>query len=386
MERVHIRAEKKIGSTNGRARLLLIEDDPNIQRLVVGALERTGCSVAVAETAADGLDQYRAGGVDLILLDIGLPDGSGFDLCRRIRAEEERRIPILFMTVQDDLSSRVRGFKAGGQDFILKPFHLEELVARVRVHLGISRGWRSLNSLNDELKTRDRNRIDLIDMIVHDLKSPLTAINGNLYLIGEEDCTAWERDKLLRNSVQAVKSMGNLIDDLLKVGQSVQGLMESDGRIISVSTLAQEVCSSFEDAARQRGIRLESSIHPGGLMVFSDHQLLSRILTNLIANAIKCAPPGEEILLECGVSSNKVRFVVSDRGPGVPDRDKKSIFVKFERLGKGGVDAVRGYGIGLFFCRSAAAALRGKVWVEDRLGGGARFILEIPDAIGRTYE
>ncbi len=377
---------EKISINGRRPEVLVIEDDPHIQRAVVRTLEWAGCTVDVAGTAAEGRERFRDGHPNLVLLDIGLPDDSGFNVCRQFRKEEKKEIPILFMTVQDDLSSRVRGFEAGGQDFILKPFYLKELVARVRVHLGISMGWETMNSLNHQLKARDQNRLNLVDMIVHDLKLPLTAINGNLRIIDEDGHVDSEGLKLLHSSERAVKSMENLIDDILKIGQNEQGVLQTRNEILSAADILKEVAELFGPSCRLRGMKLSVSVLPQTLRLFADPQLVSRILANLISNAAKCNREGEDILIECFSAPSGVRFAVSDRGPGVPDIDKKRIFAKFEHFDKSGLGTVRAYGIGLFFCRSAAAALRGRLWVEDREGGGARFVLEIPDAVGGTYD
>ena len=113
--------------------LLFIEDDDGI-RLALGlALEDEGYSVVEAPNAADGLAAFRANDVDLVLLDLRLPDMSGFDVCRAIRAESI--VPIIIITAQTDTYDMVAGLEAGADDYVTKPVIPKELAARIRAHL-----------------------------------------------------------------------------------------------------------------------------------------------------------------------------------------------------------------------------------------------------------
>jgi DNA-binding response OmpR family regulator len=117
-------------------RILVVDDNPDVLRLVQEAL--TGAGYAVV-TAANGRDAVRKGTLnlpDLVLLDIGLPDDDGFVVYRRLREKPVGlECPIIFLTAQADIDSRLQGFEQGAVDYIVKPFHIRELIARVNVHL-----------------------------------------------------------------------------------------------------------------------------------------------------------------------------------------------------------------------------------------------------------
>ena len=117
-------------------RILVVDDNPDVLRLVQEAL--TGAGYAVV-TAADGREAIRMGALnlpDLVLLDIGLPDADGFTVYRRLREKPAAlECPIIFLTAQADIDSRLHGFEQGAVDYIVKPFHIRELIARVNVHL-----------------------------------------------------------------------------------------------------------------------------------------------------------------------------------------------------------------------------------------------------------
>lgn len=114
-------------------RVLLVEDEPGIVEFIELGLRQEGLEVVSAPTAAAGMRAVRSRKPDIAILDVGLPDGDGFDLLRRIRAESS--LPVIMLTARGDVEDRVRGLDLGADDYVAKPFHFEELMARVRAHL-----------------------------------------------------------------------------------------------------------------------------------------------------------------------------------------------------------------------------------------------------------
>jgi two-component system OmpR family response regulator len=114
-----------------RAKILVVEDEPNLSFVVSAALRVAGFSVVEASAGQEALDQAARGSVDLILLDVMLPDIDGFEICRRLRASGSE-LPVIFLTARDATADRVRGLTIGGDDYLTKPFSVEEMVARVQ--------------------------------------------------------------------------------------------------------------------------------------------------------------------------------------------------------------------------------------------------------------
>lgn len=120
-------------ATDGRPLVLVIDDEPGIVGFVELGLQQEGYRVASASTGAAGLDVFRASHPQAVILDVGLPDADGFDVLAAIRAESD--VPIVMLTARGELEDRVRGLDLGADDYIAKPFHFAELLARVRAHL-----------------------------------------------------------------------------------------------------------------------------------------------------------------------------------------------------------------------------------------------------------
>jgi len=113
--------------------ILLVEDEESITTPLAEALERDGFRAEVAHTVADGLAKGRAVRPDLVLLDIGLPDGSGLDVCRELRASSS--VPIIILSARGEEADRVVGLELGADDYVVKPFSAREVIARIRAVL-----------------------------------------------------------------------------------------------------------------------------------------------------------------------------------------------------------------------------------------------------------
>lgn len=358
-------------------RVLVIEDDPDIQGYCNTVLESAGFAVDSTSTA-EGARRLYGNRPDLIVLDIGLPDGNGMDLMREWQ-KYGATPPILFLTARSDMKTRLECFQQGAQDYLLKPFAAEELLARAKVHLHVKESHDALLRRNYELELVTRARQDMADMIVHDLKAPLTSIKGTLQLILAHGLISQEGyASLLQHAGSAADFMLLMLNDLLDVGQAESGSLKAESAPVEMPLLLEKLSSLFSGRVRLVEMELVARVAPGAERLRGDQNLLYRVAANLIANAIKASPTGSQVEVAAQRAGGKYRLVVSDRGRGVPDSEKSLIFEKYMTTHRKGTPLETGTGLGLAFCRVATAALKGRIWVEDREGGGSRFILEMP--------
>jgi len=128
-----------VSTSTPEARLLVVEDEPNIRELLATSLRFAGFEVHVAADGAAAIKQASEHVPDLVVLDVMLPDMDGFTVTRRLR-DSGRLLPIVFVTARDSLEDKVKGLTVGGDDYVTKPFSLEEVVARIRAVLRRTRG------------------------------------------------------------------------------------------------------------------------------------------------------------------------------------------------------------------------------------------------------
>jgi two-component system sensor histidine kinase/response regulator len=333
-------------------------------------LERAGYEVTACGTAAQARLAFQAGPCDLVIVDIGLPDGNGLDLVQDLRLATGGA-PFIFMTALSDLHTRLEGFQLGAQDYICKPFAVEDLLARVRAHLRMKQSRDDLARCYHELERIHHSRQELTDRLVHDLKKPLTFIQGALELATDPASLAQPAFKnLLSSAGSSADFMQFRLDDLLSLGQAEQNLLVPKLAPVNMEIVVSRIQALFQD--RTQGVRLEASVAPEAARIETDANLVFHILVNLVANALKLSPRGEAVTLTIGLHHGYPCFEVGDRGAGVSDANKSRIFDKFATG-----TSRPGMGISLAFCRASAQALGGDIRVEDRPGGGSLFVVHL---------
>lgn len=355
-------------------RILVVEDDTNIQGFAQTVLESAGYEPQVVGTVAEARRAFQANPPDLVILDINLPDGDGLSLVRELGLGPEAAVPFIFLTASRDLPTRLECFRLGARDYIPKPFAMEELLARVQSHLKVKKSHDELARRNYELELRHRARQDLTDMIVHDLKTPLSSIKGTLQLAVQHGLITEPAYKnLVVSAGTAAEFMLLMLNDLLDIGRAEQASLQPEITTVNLEILFSKLQTLFQVHCRSREISLVPEIAPEAVLLRTDAGLLFRVLVNLVSNALKFSPRGSAVDVQACVKGERQNFTVADRGPGIPAANKNRIFDKYVTSA-----AQQGTGIGLAFCRVAATSLKGTIRVEDRPGGGSLFIIDLP--------
>lgn len=380
-------AEEKT-DRDARARILVV-DDSEANRLVVrGLLAPLGYEVVLAESGSRALELVEAGELDLVLLDVMMPEMDGFETCAEIRRMPGGEdLPVLFLTALGDTETHEEALRVGADDFLTKPVGRLELLLRVRSLTRLKRLQRSLErseallrEQRDELLRAHETRRALAAMVVHDLKSPLAGImlNASYLADGERDA---DRAAAAADVVHAARRLERMTLDLLDVERSERGELRPRLREVSVEGLLGECVTLATKRAALSGHRLELCAPDGELKTRAllDPDQVTRALDNLLDNAFKYAPRGSLVELWARCADERLRLSVCDQGPGVPEQHRERVFRPFTRLGGPGDEhARRSHGLGLAFCRLSAEAHGGRAWVEDNEPQGARFCLELP--------
>jgi len=225
----------------------------------------------------------------------------------------------------------------------------------------------------------EQMREDLTHMIIHDLRNPLGSIMSSVQLIR----TAFvERDttlpvmQLLRIAIRSGEKMFRLIDSLLDLGRLEAGDAELKKTPVSLALLCREVMEPIQPLALNRRQTLAVQIAPGLPRVPADRDLILRVLTNLLDNAIKFTPEEGQVTLSVEQAGQEMLFTVSDTGPGIRPENRQRVFDRFARLEKTG--GLKGTGLGLTFCKLVVEAHGGCIWVESKVGEGSHFKFTLP--------
>jgi signal transduction histidine kinase len=326
---------------------------------------------------------------DLCILDVSMPAGdlgvdersTGFEVCRRIKRDPRTaRIPVIFVTALNDTTDRVKAIEAGGDDFLTKPHNRLVLGARVRSLLRLKAATDALEQSFRKLRELEKVRDDLMKMIVHDLKTPLTTVLGTLEMLGTGDfgaVTETQR-RAIRDCEGKADELLALINDLLEIARLEEANLPLEVSAVSPRTLVDEMMHEWAMRFQQEGARVTAEVAPDAPRIEADLQLLKRVLANLLQNALTHSGHAVELRIVVRREADGALFTVADNGPGIPPEYHELIFRKFERAKNPNVPRVRSSGLGLAFCRLVAEAHGGKIWVTSSEGRGSAFHLLLP--------
>ncbi len=373
-----------------RAPLILVADDvPANVELLFDQLETLGFRTIGAVDGPSAIGACLEHSPDLCILDVAMPAGdlgvdhrsTGFEVCRRLKRDPRTaRIPVIFVTALNDTTDRVKGIEAGGDDFLTKPHNRLVLGARVRSLLKLKAATDALEESYRKLRELEKVRDDLMKMIVHDLKTPLTSVLATLEMVGDGDfgdVTLDQRRALSDAETKAEELLG-LIGDLLEVAK-----VEETGIVLNVEPIAPgaflaEVLHEWHVRFTQEGATAETSVSEDAPTFDADKALLKRVFSNILQNALTHSGNAIRLKLSVRGEADGLLFAIEDNGPGIPEEFHDLIFQKFGRVKTGHVPRVRSSGLGLAFCKLVVEAHGGRIWVRSTQGHGSTFYVQLP--------
>ena len=383
--------------TVGSQTLVLVADDveANVE-LLRDQLASLGCRVIHSVDGPSTLARCAEEHPDLCILDISMPAGNlgvearetGFEVCRRLKRDPRTaRIPVIFVSALNDASDRLKAIEAGGDDFLLKPHNRHVLGARVRSLLKLKGATDALEESLMRLREVQKARDDLMRMIVHDLKTPLTSMLATLEMLRDGDFGAIdERPARALSDVEGkAEDLLGLIQDLLDVSKVEEQSLVLTPEKIAPAALLAEVLFDWELRFRQEQTVARHEVADDAPVFRADKTLLKRVLTNLVQNAITHSPVPVTLTLSARRDPAGIVISVSDTGPGIPEEYQDLVFQKFEQVRAANAPRVRSSGLGLAFCRIAVESHGGRIWLRSKEGGGSTFHILLPiEPIERT--
>ena len=360
--------------------ILIVDDTPANLRLLSNMLAEQGYKVRSVINGQMALTATQASPPDLILLDIRMPEMNGYEVCERLKADEDTHdIPIIFISALDATQDKVKAFTVGGVDYITKPFQLEEVLARVETHLAL----RNLQkSLQREIIERDKLIAELdayAHTVAHDLKNPLGALVGFSDML-ETEYTELSDEQLLlcvNTIAKSARKMTNIIEELLLLA-SVRKMEDVKTEPLDMAAVVVEALDRLADmiVGHQAEI-ITPEVWPAAL---GYGPWVEEIWVNYVSNGLKYGgqPPqvemGGKLLNE---PAGQVRFWVRDNGAGLSPDDQARLFIPFTQIHQARAE---GHGLGLSIVQRIVEKLGGQVGVESEEGQGSVFFFTLPSA------
>jgi CheY-like chemotaxis protein/anti-sigma regulatory factor (Ser/Thr protein kinase) len=381
-ERSHSRALR-----DQPGRILLVDDQPEIAELIRQDLEVDGHSVVVATRSDEALEAYeRDPELDLAILDVMLPGDSGYALTEALVARARSYLPVLLVTA--GTIDREKAYTAGADDFIGKPIESLELRVRAASLIRIGRLVRERHRNGHEradayrkLQELDRMRSDFLSTVSHELRTPLNTIILLAHQLEKSDAASdgarRTRDvRLLRDAAEALRRMINNILDLAKLEA---GQRDVHAQPVDIADLLRGTAELLEPQAREKGLEIRVEVDPRlQQTAWLDGEKLSRVLVNLVSNAVKFTQKGR-VLLRAQPWQGSISFEVDDTGVGIPPELVAAAFEPFRQIRPRNGDAPRGTGLGLTISKQLVEAMGGDLFLDSREGRGTRVTFTVPE-------
>ena len=360
--------------------ILIVDDSPSSLQLLAELFKGRGYTIRAALSGRLALQVVRTTPPDLVLLDVNMPDINGYEICRAMKSSDALKdIPVIFVSGLSSTIDLVKGFSVGGVDYVTKPFALQEVLARVETHLERRRQQRALQESYAELRSLEELRDNLVHMIIHDMRNPLLTANIHLEQIqAMKDITLPPPiPEHIAEALTSTHTLMEMINSILDVSRMEAGLIPLNPEPCDLVHLIQEAIQAATPLLKSRHLTLENE---GECMpVVADRTLISRVIHNLLSNAISFTPErGGAIAFNIGVQDGMARVVIRDNGQGIPPDYHQKIFEKFFQI-KGALSGERhSTGLGLTFCKLAVEAHGGRIGVESEAKKGSLFWFDLP--------
>lgn len=289
-------------------KILIIEDEYSLADAIAEVLKKENFTTNIITDGEEGENEALTNVYDLILLDIMLPNKDGFKILNDLR-KEKVDTPIIILTAKSEINDKLNGLENGADDYITKPFHIKELVARVKVVLK-----RKVNIENTDILEYDDLKLDI--------RTGKMSANGNI--------------------------------------ENVDNIQER--KIFDVSKETEMTISMFESMAYERNVKLSSKIQEN-IMVNGNKEDIEHILSTLIDNAIKHTESGNEVIVELSKEKNELIIQVKNEGKEIPEKEREKIFERFYRIDKSRNRNEKRYVLGLAIAKSTVKKYNGNIKV-----------------------
>ena len=363
-----------------KPRILVVDDSAFEIQLVDWILQENNYQTILASNGYEALGILETLTPDLILLDIMLPDINGFEVCKKIKSNENLKdIPVIFFTSLSNVDDIVKGFEAGGVDYVTKPFNKDELLVRIKNHLDLIDSKRKIELQARELKQSNALKDKMFSVISHDLRSPLSSIKLALDFISTG--LIKPTDELFKVTIKdLVKTTDEayiLLENLLGWAKSQSNILNVIPESLELKPLVNSVAGLLKLNSENKKICIQNNI-PEGITVFADLQMLQSVVRNLLSNALKFTRENGTIELNAVAVNEEVIVCVKDSGVGISEARLKKIFDQDRPEQTFGTNKESGSGLGLILCKDFVEKNGGKIWVESEEGKGSTFSFSIP--------
>ncbi len=375
-------------------RILIIDDEEGIRKGCMRVLHPAGYDIDAATTFHEGLEKIKAGGFDLVLLDVMMPDGRGIDLLEPIRQHDSDTVAVL-ITGYATVELAVDAIKRGAYDFISKPFTAQMLLMTVEQGLEkrrlsiearrlqvVEKQYAELQQARDQAEKLSEFKSSFATMVAHELRAPIGAAQSVLKtvlrgLAGELNP---RQSELLGRVDVRLDSLLKLVNDLLTLAASKSMAEDQPLAPVNIQAIVERVLQAYADQAASKQVSLQQLAAPFSGEVCATVDGLETIISNLVCNAVKYTPSGGSVRVELGAEGEWECAVlrVTDTGIGISAEDLARVGDEFFRGANARAASIEGTGLGMSIVRELLHRFSGQIDIKSQGGKGTTVTLRFP--------
>ena len=344
-----------------------------------GILSSAGFEVIATADGLTAFEQIGNGAPDLIVIDC---DVEGIEVCRRLKENMAARdIPMIYVGAEGDKARVTTALQAGASDYIVRPFAAEEMIARAKLNLELSKARQEARRYENRLRELKAEKNEFLSIVAHDLRSPLSNIVTSADVVASDAEMPREQiTEFLQIICSSARHMIHLVENLMDLNAIEQGRMKIVLGPCELGELVRGVAANYDAKAKAKKQELKLSEEHGPLTALADQHSAIQIFDNLVSNAIKYSPAGKRIDIRLRRHDGMIRCEVQDQGPGLDKDDLQKMFGKFARLSAQPTGGESSTGLGLSIVKKMVEAAGGNVWCESEPGKGSTFVVELRSA------
>jgi two-component system sensor histidine kinase/response regulator len=362
---------------NHNMKLLLADDDKFLRQITAKHLRQAGYDVTEAENGKEAIECAMEEKFPIAVLDIMMPIADGLEVCRTLRKNQlTKHTYIILLTAKDRTEDIITGLASEADEYITKPFVVNEFIARVNAGARIRRMQEEIIKKNKQLRALLNQQSKFLGLAAHDLRAPLSIVNTYVSLLGQ-DIIGLEETKEI--CLRRCEGMMQLIDDVLDITKIESGKVKFSPIENHIKQIVESTTFLYRPIAAEKGIKINIDLEYSS-SCFCDAKRANDIIGNLLSNAIKFSEENTEIIVKCSDhDENYICISVTDQGAGILPENLNRVFEPFTPIDSLHDKQVPHTGLGLAISHKLVDLHSGKIWAESEgKGKGSTFNFTLP--------